>query len=96
VQGDVISVVAAQSGTRLSKNGQPFGPNDALNLGDMYTFPLPAASSPLYLTANKPIQVTQYMEGLSARHVLPGSLGDPSMTGERVGMIVHSISCVTN
>jgi hypothetical protein len=97
VRGDVISVVAAQSGTRLSNNGQPFGP-DTLNLGYFYTFPLPAASSPLHLRANRPIQVTQYMMGADAR--AQGVIrGDPSMTGELVYthqwlVIVHFvISC---
>jgi hypothetical protein len=81
VLGDVISVVAAQSGTRLSNNGQPFGPDNALDVGDVFTFPLPAVSSPLYLTANRPIQVMQYVEGAQAR---PRAGGDPSMTGELV------------
>jgi hypothetical protein len=84
VQGDIIRVVAAQSGTKLSNNGQPFGPT--MNLGDYYTFPLPATSPPLHLTANRPIQVMQLMMGGQARRgsANSGRHGDPSMAGELV------------
>eukprot|EP00775_Hariotina_reticulata_P013882 gene13882-14002_t len=78
VRGDVIQVLAAHSGTRLSYNGQPFGPDNALAAGETYMFPLPVASnSSLYLTANWPVLVTQFMEGQVARGYADG---DPSMT----------------
>eukprot|EP00775_Hariotina_reticulata_P002587 gene2587-2889_t len=76
VRGDVVIVVAAQSGTRLSYNGQPFGPANGLVAAEVYSFPLPAPNA-VYLTSNRPIQVLQLMEGWDARR---SSVGDPSMT----------------
>jgi len=66
VRGDIIRVVAAQSGTMLALNGFELGPSAGLTAGEYYTFMLPVQSS-MYLEASAPIQVMQYMEGMQAR-----------------------------
>jgi hypothetical protein len=55
-------MLASQDGTVISVNGSPVG--GSYDVGEVMEISLEAAESPVHLSANKPIAVAQYMNGI--------------------------------